>query len=128
MNKISLSNLINHKADLVRIITSSHKLDFYVGSVYDNRGKAESWSDDDSTMQFMPENDGDYIYALMCDSVPCFKVDYDNEEITKLLNAENCQSEGEVLVSPKTKMKVTSNATDHDYEEMGYYQIILKLI
>lgn len=128
MNKNELAKQTNHKADLVRIITSTHKIDFVIGNIYDNRGVAESWSDDDSTMNFIPESPGEYVYVLMCDDVPCYKVDYDNKEVIDILDAEGCESEGEVLVSPETKMEVVRTATDDDNSEMGYYQITLKTV
>jgi len=128
MNKNELAKQTNHKADLVRIFTSVHKIDFLEGATYDNLGNAESWSDDDSTMNFLPEVDGEYTYVIMCDNVPCYKVDYDNEEVTEMLNATGCESEGECLVATDTKMRVIRTATDDDNEEMGYYQITLEVI
>lgn len=128
MNKNELAKQTNHKADLIRIITSTHKIDFVIGDIYNNRDTAESWSDDDSTVNFIPESPGEYTYVLMCDDVPCYKVDYDNKEVIEILGAEDCESEGEVLVSPETKMEVVRTATDDDNSEMGYYQIMLKTV
>jgi len=38
MNKNELAKQTNHKADLVRIFTSAHKIDFLEGATYDNLG------------------------------------------------------------------------------------------
>lgn len=129
MKKIELAKQINYKADVARIIKTNYELDFTEGSIYDNRGKAESWSDRSrSTQKFMPESDGKIEYVLYCDDVPCHLVDYDNENEVEILGAENCRSEAEVLVSPETKMKIVSGPQEIDFEEMGYYVIHLELI
>ena len=128
MNKNDIAKIINHKCDLARIIVSDYELDFTEDEIYDNRGKAESWTDRDrSKKEFIPENEGEYVYVLYCDNVPCHKVDYSNEEECNVLGAADCDSEAECLVPAETKMRITRGAEEVDYEEMGYYSIYLEV-
>lgn len=119
----------NHVANIItRTISVSRKLDLEVGSLYNNQGLTESWSDETSSMDFLPENERNYEYTFICHNVPCFKVDYEDEELCEQLDCENCESEGEVLIHSDIKMEIVHVATDDDYEEMGYYEIHLELV
>lgn len=124
MNKEMIANKINHTAkEIVRTITTPRKLNLVEGEIYDNRGKAESWTEEGT---FWVENDYGYTYVFYANNVPCHKVDYDNKEEVELLSAY--EHENEVLVPSNTQLKIVSVATDYDAEEMGYYQIDLEYV
>jgi len=126
MTKLELSKNINHVAKVAaRTVGSERKLNFVEGEIYDNRGNAESW-ECDSDSSFSVEMDYGYEYTFIVKDLPCYKVDYDNEEEVEMLSASH--GEGEVLVHPSTKMRIVRVATDFDYEEMGYYEIHLELV
>jgi len=127
--KSKLAQQINHTADIARTIKLNYELDLVEGELYDNRGKAESWTDrDKGTRSFIPETEGTIDYVFYCDNVPCHLVDYNNEEDVQVLGAEGCESEGEVLVAATTKMRIISGPQEVDFEEMGYYTVYLELV
>jgi len=128
MNKNELAQQINCTTDITRVLAFNCEYGFEEGEIYDNRGKAESWSDDSNTQQFNPETSKKYIYVLKCENVGCHKVDYANIEECEILGAEDCKSEGEVLVSADTKMIVTYVSNEGDFEEMGYYTVELEIV
>lgn len=129
MNKNEIASQINYKADLARIIKTNWEMDFAVDEIYDNQGKAESWTDRaESKQSFISENDGSYEYVLYCDNVPCHKVDYTNLEECDALGAKDCESECECLVSANTKMIITYVSSEDDFKEMGYYIVEMELV
>ncbi|WP_110954769.1 hypothetical protein [Anaerosinus massiliensis] len=125
MTKETLSKEINCKANICRQISTDFQLELKVGDIYDNQGKAESWTIEG---EFTVETLRKYNYAFFCNNVPCHKVDYENEEECEVLGCEDCEKEDEVLVPASTKMRITYVSTDLDAEEMGFYQVDLELI
>ena len=129
MTKNELARDINAIKDLGRIITTNYEVDFVEGTIYDNQGKAESWTDrDNSRVAFTPETSGAITYVLHCDKVPCHAVDYTNTEETELLGATGCESEAECLVPADTKMVITYVSSEDDFIEMGYYLVELEVV
>ena len=129
MLKNELAKNINAVKDLGRIITTNFELDFTEGTIYDNHGKVESWTDrDNSKVAFIPETTGKIMYVLHCDQVPCHAVDYSNAEECDLLGATDCESEAECLVPSDTKMRITYVSSEDDYREMDYYLIEFELV
>lgn len=128
MTKNELANQINHTINIVRTISVNWELDIIEGQLYDNQGKAESWSDDSCTKSFENECSNQIKYVFYCSNVPCHKVDYTNKKECEILNADNCESEGEVLVPAETKMVITYVSSEEDYKEMGYYVVELELL
>jgi len=128
MTKNEIANKINYKADLARIIMLNYKGAFEVGNIYDNRGKAESWMGPSSTEDFDPELENSVEYVLRIDDIECHKVDYDNDEECDVLDANDCESEGECLLSAETKLKIISVSSDEDFEEMGFYEVELEKV
>jgi hypothetical protein len=126
MTKNEIAMQINCIDNIGRTLILDERSYFTEGQIYNNRDKAESWQSSDANQSFECELDGKYIYFLRCNNVPCHKVDYDNEEEVKVLNAY--ENECEVLVPANTNMKIVSVSTDDDYEEMGYYEVELELI
>jgi nucleoid DNA-binding protein len=125
MTKNEIAKNITMIADeITRVITSNEKINFTVGQIYDNRGKAESWAYNPK-QDFMSEIGGKYKYVLFCKNVPVHEVDYGNEEEVDILNAY--ESECEVLVPAETKMRITYVSTDEDFYEMGYYTVELEV-
>lgn len=128
MTKNELANNINEIKDLARTITTNWEMDFQEGQIYDNQGKAESWSDrDNSKAAFRPESGGQITYIMYCNQVPCHVVDYGNAEECELLGATDCEGEAECLVPPETKMVISYISSEDDYKEMGYYVVELEL-
>lgn len=126
MTKNEIAKNITMIADeITRVITSDEKIDFMVGQIYDNRGKAESWQYKPK-QDFQPEVKRKYKYILFAKNVPVHEVDYDNEEEVDILNAY--ESECEVLVPAETKMRITYVSTDEDFYEMGYYTVELEVV
>ena len=107
---------------ITRIIVSNYELDFTENSIYDNLGKAESWS---IGGEFTPETDGQYVYLLKAYNVPVHHVNYTSDEELEVLGAIGCEKEKEVLVAAETKLVVTWEPQDIDYEEMGYFVVEL---
>lgn len=107
---------------ITRVLTSNYELVFTEDSIYDNLGKAESWS---IGGEFTPETNGQYVYLLKAYNVPVHHVDYSNEEELEILGATGCEKEKEVLVAAETKLIVTWEPQDVDYEEMGYFVVEL---
>ena len=128
MTKNEIANKINYKADLARIITLNYKGAFKAGDIYDNRGKAESWTGPDGTEDFYPELKNSVEYVLYVDDIECHKVDYDNDEECDVLDADGCESEGECLLPAETKLKIISVSSDEDFEEMGFYEVELEKV
>ena len=129
--KNNIAKNINHKAKITRIITTNYELDFVEGEIYNNQGKAESWADSNiNTQAFSPETKGEFTYLLVVNDVPCHLVDYNNQEEVKALGAENCNSEGEVLVSENAIFEIVEvpYCIEGDMEEVGYATIELKFI
>ena len=126
MTKNELATIINHKANIIRTLSTNYQLDFIEGNNYDNWGNAESWQDESASSSFTAENDCEYEYVLYCKNVPCHKVDYSINEECEVLDAENCESEGEVLVPANAIMEITYVSADEDAEEMGYYTVELE--
>lgn len=118
-------NITGTEEVITRVIASNYELDFTEDSIYDNLGKAESWSVDG---EFKMENNyGQYIYLLKAYNVPVHHVDYNNEEELETIGATGCEKEKEVLVAAETKLVVTWEPQDIDYEEMGYFVVELEL-
>lgn len=129
MTKNDIAKKITGKYNLCRTMAFYNKQDFRVGDLYDNWGRAESWSDEDCTYGFCVENQTKkYKYVFMCENVPGHKVDYSNFEETEILAATGCESESEVIVPADTKMRIVYVSSDEDFEEMGFYCVDLELI
>lgn len=129
MNKFDLSKNINNVAKgLCRTISVDRKLDLREGDLYNNQGKVESWQDDNAKMGFRPEIEDELIYSFIVENVPCFKVNYEDEELCEFLDCIGCEDESECLVHPDIKFVITRVSTDEDFKEMGYYEILLEEI
>ena len=128
MTKNEIANKINYKADLARIIMLNYKNAFKVGDIYDNRGKAESWTGPDGTEDFYPELENSVEYVLYVDDIECHKVDYNSEAECDVLGATGCEVEGECLLPAETKLKITAVSSDEDFEEMGFYEVELEKV
>src|SRR3712207_99694 len=128
MDRESIARKINCKDNLTRIIIVDNKLDLKEGQIYNNMGNVESWMGSNSTEDFKPELDDEYMYVFHCDNVPCHQVDYENEEECEILDCEGCESEGECLVLHSVKMKIIDIATDEDLKELGYIPVQLELV
>lgn len=109
--------------EITRVIGSNYELEFKEDEIYDNLGNAESWT---VGGEFTIENDYEYIYLLKATNVPVHHVDYTNEEELETLGAEDCEGEKEVLVAADTKLRITWEPQDIDFEEMGYFVVELE--
>lgn len=117
-------NITGTEKEITRVITSNYELDFTEDTIYDNLGKAESWS---IGGEFTPETNGQYVYLLKAYNVPVHHVDYASEEELEILGAVDCEGEKEVLVAAETKLVVTWEPQQTDYEEMGYFVVELEV-
>lgn len=111
--------------EITRMIGTNYQLDFEEGTIYDNLEKAESWS---IGGEFRPENKYEYYYLLKATNVPVHHVDYSNKEELDMLGAEDCEKENEVLVSAETKLEITWEPQEVDFEEMGYYVVEMEYV
>lgn len=109
--------------EITRMIGSNFELEFKEDTIYDNLGKAESWS---VGGEFTLENEYEYYYLLKATNVPVHHVDYTNKEELEILGAVDCDKENEVLVSADTKLRITWEPQDIDFEEMGYFVVELE--
>lgn len=111
--------------EITRVIGSNYELDFKEETIYDNLGKAESWT---IGGEFNIENDYEYYYVLKAYNVPVHYVDYNNAEEVDALGAEDCEGEKEVLVPADTKLEITSEPYYPDFEEMGYFVVEMEYV
>ena len=124
MNKEIIARDINYTAPNAARTIIVRNNEYTAGQVFTTQ-KAESW-ESGSSQSFKCENDWGKELTFICADLPCHKVDYDNDEEVEILNAH--EHEAEVLVPAGTTFKVTSVSTDGDYEEMGYYEVVLEFI
>ncbi len=126
MTKNELAKNINAEIiDISRTITSDYLLDFTVDEIITTE-KAESWTDGG---EFKVENPQEFTYIIRCiNKCAVHVVDYDNEDETDELGAEDCEYEKEVLIPANTKFKIISAGTEADHDEMGYIIIEVEYI
>lgn len=125
--KEQIANDINATEDISRtIVLSAREADAFVeGTIYDNRGQAESWTVDgeyNSADDFRNTNTVDV--NLVCENVPCHLVDYEDEEECSALGCDGCEAEDEAIVAADTKMIIDDVA---DYREEGQNFIVVYL-
>ena len=126
MTKNEIANQINNSIeDITRQIQTPYELDYSVNEIITTE-KAESWTDGG---EFKVEDPQEFTYIIRCiNKCDVHVVDYDNEDETDELGAEDCEYEKEVLVPKGTKFKVVSIGTKGDQKEMGYMIIEVKYI
>ncbi|EEO3824307.1 hypothetical protein G5986_002690 [Listeria monocytogenes] len=117
---------INAKiSGLGRNIRTNWELGFEEGQVI-TLEKQESWTDGGD---FTVCNDCPVEYNFEIENeVPCHVVDYDNENEVKVLGAEDCEDEKEVLLPAGTKLEVVYGEREDDNEEMGFYTVIFRYV
>lgn len=76
--KINLiANLKNYKTDIGRIILVDEELEIEEGQIWDNLGKATSWTDRNAdNVEFRPEGGGKIKYVLHAEGVEGYQVQY----------------------------------------------------
>ena len=126
MTKNEIANQINSSIeDITRQIQTSYELDYSVNEIITTE-KAESWTDGG---EFRVEDTKEFTYIIRCtNECPVHVVDYDNEDETYELGAEDCEYEKEVLVSANTKFRVTYVAPASDMNEMGYITVEVEYV
>lgn len=79
-----IANLRNHKTNVARVITTNYELDIEEGQMWDNQGKATSWTDindENADREFTPEASGKIEYILKVEGeVEGYKVQYLSHE------------------------------------------------
>ena len=126
MTKNEIANQINNNiSDITRQIQVNYLLDISVDDIISTE-KAESWTDGG---EFKVETLGEYTYIFRAiNEVPAHVVDYDNEDETYELGAEDCEYEKEVLVPANVKFRVVSVGTEADMDEMGFITIEVEYV
>ena len=126
MTKNEIAMKINDEIDYIsREIKINYLLEVKEGDIITTE-KAESWTDGG---EFKVENEAEYTYVFRAiNKVPVHVVDYDNEDETYELGAEDCEYEKEVLIPAGVKFKVISVGSLEDFEEMGYIIIEVEYI
>ena len=72
-----IANLKNHKTNLGRIISINRELEIEEGQIWDNLGKATSWTDRNaSNVEFRPESDRKIKYVLYAEGIEGYQVQY----------------------------------------------------
>lgn len=125
--RLEIAKEINYKGKALRTIRVNEKLDIKVGDEYKFYKEVESWQGENSYYNFEPLADG-LEYTFEIEEIEGHEVDYENEEECEVLGAEDCESEGEVLITNDKKMRIKYISTDEDYKEIGYYSVELELI
>lgn len=77
--KNAIANLKNCRTDAMRIIEVDEELDLKIGEIWNNKGKAESWTDindDNAGSAFIPETKGKITYLLEVKNVEGYKLQY----------------------------------------------------
>src|SRR5690606_25734069 len=109
--KNEIANIKNHKTDAVRIIQTDNELDIKEGQIWDNQGKATSWTDindEHPGAAFMPETTRGITYVLEVEGVEGYKVqyfDYDNL-YDKLYGEGMSESQADEIASKLSNDKV----------------------
>lgn len=125
--RLEIAKEINYKGKALRTIRVNEKLDIKVGDEYKFYKEVESWQGENSYYNFEPLADG-LEYTFEIEEIEGHEVDYENEEECEVLGAEDCESEGEVLITNDKRMRIKYISTDEDYKEIGYYSVELELI
>ena len=125
--RLEIAKEINYKGKALRTIRVNEKLDIKVGDEYKFYKDVESWQGENSYYNFEPLADG-LEYTFEIEEIEGHEVDYENEEECEVLGAEDCESEGEVLITNDKRMRIKYISTDEDYKEIGYYSVELELI
>lgn len=125
--------------NISRTIALDYKEEYKVGQVIELE-RAECWTNGG---EFFVETEREYEYLFICtNDVDVHEVNYDlfseaeteeDEEYAEsyyevLGTDEDCSSEKEVLVPAGTKFEIIDVFDDNCYEEMGYYEVIVKRI
>jgi len=72
-----IANLKNHKTNLGRIISVNRELEIEEGKLWDNLGKATSWTDmNDDKGSFSPETPKKIDYFLIAEDIEGYKLQY----------------------------------------------------
>jgi hypothetical protein len=72
-----IANLKNYKTDIGRIISVNRELEIEEGQIWDNLGKATSWTDRNaSNVEFRPESGRKIKYVLYAEGVEGYQVQY----------------------------------------------------
>lgn len=72
-----IANLKNYKTDIGRIILVDEELEIEEGKIWDNLGKATSWTDRNaSNVEFRPESGRKIKYVLYAEGVEGYQVQY----------------------------------------------------
>ena len=72
-----IANLKNYKTDIGRIILVDEELEIEEGQIWDNLGKATSWTDRNAdNVEFRPEGGGKIKYVLHVEGVEGYQVQY----------------------------------------------------
>ena len=125
--RLEIAKEINYKGKALRTIRVNEKLDIKVGDEYKFYKEVESWQGENSYYNFEPLADG-LEYTFEIEEIEGHEGDYENEEECEVLGAEDCESEGEVLITNDKRMRIKYISTDEDYKEIGYYSVELELI
>lgn len=126
MTKLEIAKDINFKGNVFRTIAVDRKLDIKVGDEYNFFNEVESWCT--KYGQFFIENDNNIEYFFRInEEIEGHEVDYFNDEECETLGCEGCDNECEVLITNDKKLIIKSISSDLDFEEMGYYEVILEI-
>jgi hypothetical protein len=117
---------INYEGEMLRTISYKSKQEFEVGQ---QLKLGQCWTDggdyvEDSVF-------GKCIYLFTCKNGKGHKIDYDEltDEQREALCIYECESENEIVVDSETVFEIIKiNSTDEDFEEMGFYDIEVKMI
>lgn len=74
-----IANLKTCKTDVARVIVTNQELNIKKGDIWDNQGKATSWSDmndENNNATFIPETTRAIEYVLKAENVEGYKVQY----------------------------------------------------
>lgn len=127
MTKLEIAKNINFKGNVFRTISVDRKLDIKIGNKYIFFNEVESWCTKYGQFFIENENNIEYFFRIN-EEIEGHEVDYFNNKECEILGCEGCDNECEVLITNDKKLIIKSISSDLDFEEMGYYEVVLDVV
>lgn len=122
-----LSQQINFEGTVYRTMSFTRKQNYEAGQ---QLRIGSCWS---TTGEYVPDPGwGRYVYCFVCENARGHKIDYDKmseEELEAIGSSKDCEHEQEVLIhSEQLFESVSVDSTYEDFEEMGFYEVLVRML